>query len=257
MNFNETPLSRRGWLAAIAGTAAMGNATRLLAASDFWNKKDPKDWTNDEIEKLTTNSPWAKPVSAQMESNDDSVYNSGSPQGGSQGRPRIGLGIPGLGIPGVGGGYPGGGGGGYPGGGGRRGSGAHQVRGTVLWESAQPVMDAVKPEFPEEFAGHLVIALNGFPFPPRNENRSEEDALDDLKSVTFLKPDRSDSVQPGVVKRPVSSSTSGGILFGFSKDLVKLGVEDKEIQFTTSLGHSHIVARFTPKDMLYRGKLAV
>ena len=250
--FNNLRLSRRGMLGLVTGAAAAGNASRLFAASDFWNKKDPKDWTNDEIDRLTTNSPWAKPVSAQMSSDDGSISNPGSTQPGS-GR-RIGLGIPGVGIPGVGG-YPGGGG--WPGGGGGRRPGAYQVRGTVLWQSAQPVMDAVKPEFPEEFANHHVIALVGFPFPPRNDNRDEEDVLNDLKSNTYLRPDRGDSAQPGVVKRPVSSSINGSILFGFSKDLVKVGPEDKEILFTTRLGRSQIQARFVPKEMLYRGKLAV
>jgi hypothetical protein len=242
-------------LGLVAGAAAAGNASRLFAASDFWNKKDPKDWTNDEIDRLTSNSPWAKPVSAQMPSNDGSVTNPGSTQGGSPGGGRrIGLGVPGLGIPGIGGGYPGGGGG-YPGGG--RSTGAYQVRGTVLWESAPPVTDAIKPVFPEEFADHHVIALVGFPFPPRNDNRDEEDALDALKADTYVRPERGDSVQPGLVKRPVSSSINGSILFGFSKDLVKIGAEDKEILFTTRLGRSQIQARFAPKEMLYRGKLAV
>jgi hypothetical protein len=118
-------------------------------------------------------------------------------------------------------------------------------------------MDAIKPAFPEEFADHHVIALVGFPFPPRNDDRDEDDALDALKSDTYLRPERGESVQPGLVKRPVSSSINGSILFGFSKDLVKIGAEDKEIVFTTRLGRSQIQARFAPKEMLYRGKLAV
>ena len=252
---NGLCLSRRGMLSLVAGAAAAGNASRLFAASDFWNKKDPKDWTKDEIDRLTNNSPWAKPVSAQMPSNDGSVNGPGSTQGGSPGSGRrIGLGVPGLGIPGIGGGYPGGGGG-YPGGGRR--TGAYQVRGSVLWESAQPVMDAIKPQFPEEFADHHVIALVGFPFPPGNDDRDEDEALDALKSDTYLRPDRGNSVQPGLVKRPVSSSINGSILFGFSKDLLKIGPEDKEILFTTRLGRSQIQARFAPKEMLYRGKPAV
>jgi hypothetical protein len=34
---------------------------RLYAAgSDFWNKKEPAEWSADEIDKLVTRSPWAK-----------------------------------------------------------------------------------------------------------------------------------------------------------------------------------------------------
>jgi hypothetical protein len=256
----STGISRRGLFAAIAGAAAAGSAPRLFAASDFWNKKDPQDWTRDEIDRLTSNSPWAKPVSAQVEPDRNGTgYDPNNPnsQGGGNGpygngpyggQPRIGLGIPGIGIPGIG----------YPGGG-RRGQGrpgSYQAKGTVLWESAEPVTAALKPEFPEEFADHHVIALSGFPFPPPNYN-SEEDALDDLKTLTYLTPERGSSAQPGLVKRPVSSSVNGSILFGFSKDLVKVSADDKILQFRTRLGRSPIEAKFVPKEMLYRGKLAV
>jgi hypothetical protein len=244
---------------------ASAGATRLFAASDFWNKKDPKDWTRDEIDHLVTNSPWAKPVTAQIETNDrDGVYSPGSPQGSpggsTTGTPRIGLGIPGLGIPGIGGGYPGSGGG-------RRGTGqgtpgSYSVKGTVLWESAEPVMAAVHPDFPEEFNGHYVITLSGFPWPPRNyrgedDVRSDQDELDRLKAATFLKPERGRSLQPGVVKQPISSSVNGSILFGFSKDLLEIGGDDKEIEFTTRLGRSPLQVRFVPREMHYRGKLAL
>ena len=245
-------LTRRGVLALAAG-ASTG---RLFAASDFWNKKDPKDWTNDEIDRLTTNSPWAKPVTAQIEQSDrnGTVYDPSSGQGSPTGRPRIGLGIPGIGgYPGSGTGWPGSGGGRSP----RSGrGGAYPVRGTVLWESAPPVMDALKPDFPEGFEGHLVITLGGFPWPPYNGDRSEDDDLDSLKSVTYLKPERGSSIQPGLVKKPFSSGP-GRILFGFSRDLVRLSADDREVLFTTRLGRSPIQAKFVPKEMLYRGKLAV
>src|SRR5207245_1347169 len=69
--------------------------------SDFWNKKEPAEWSAQEIEQLTTKSPWSKEASAHF-ARDESEQ---SPAGG------------GGGYPGGGGGYPGGGGG-YPGGGG-------------------------------------------------------------------------------------------------------------------------------------------
>jgi hypothetical protein len=37
--------------------------TRLYASSsDFWNKKDPADWTGAEKDQLTNKSPWAKEI---------------------------------------------------------------------------------------------------------------------------------------------------------------------------------------------------
>jgi len=34
------------------------------AATDFWNKKPPSQWTHEEIDRLITKSPWAKDVKA-------------------------------------------------------------------------------------------------------------------------------------------------------------------------------------------------
>jgi len=166
----------------------------------------------------------------------------------------------GIGIPGVGGGYPGSGGGRRGAGQGR--PGAYPVKGTVLWESAEPLLAALHPEFPEEFEGHYVITLSGIPWPPRNfrgedDDRSEQDELDRLKAVTFLKPERGRSLQPGLLKQPISSSVNGSILFGFSKDLLDIGEDDKEVEFTTRLGKSLIQVRFLPREMHYRGKLAL
>jgi len=52
VEFSSRRPNRRGVLALVASAGA----TRLFAASDFWNKKDPKDWSRDEIDRLTTNS---------------------------------------------------------------------------------------------------------------------------------------------------------------------------------------------------------
>ncbi len=90
---------------------------------DFWNKKPPADWTNEEIDRLISKSPWAKLAKAQYapgEGNyDDETQGNtggrGTGSGNGGGYPGGGTGT-GGGYPGGGGGYPGGGGG-YPGGG--------------------------------------------------------------------------------------------------------------------------------------------
>ena len=58
-------LTRRGVLMLSAG-AAVANFNRVFGfSSDFWNKKEPSQWSGEEIEQLTTKSPWAKETSAQ------------------------------------------------------------------------------------------------------------------------------------------------------------------------------------------------
>jgi hypothetical protein len=71
--------------------------------------------------------------------------------------PRIG--IPGIG--GMGGGRRMGG----SQGGGRGQQRGMSYKGTVRWESAKPVLDALKTPLPDAFANHYVIAVIGFPLP--------------------------------------------------------------------------------------------
>jgi hypothetical protein len=58
--------SRRHWLA-LAGSGVLG--IRLYGAeTDFWNQKDPSEWTSGEIVTLLAKSPWAKDATPQSES---------------------------------------------------------------------------------------------------------------------------------------------------------------------------------------------
>ena len=38
----------------------------VLLAADFWEKKEFKDWSDKDVGKMMTNSPWAKRVSITM-----------------------------------------------------------------------------------------------------------------------------------------------------------------------------------------------
>jgi hypothetical protein len=267
--------SRRGVLTLAAGAFATGWIRLEAFSSDFWNKKEPAEWSREEIEQLLTKSPWAKEVSAQYSSQGDDQ--GGYPRGG--GYPGGGGGYPGGGYPG--GGYPGGMGGpriggmgipgmggGYPGGGRRRGGGQGQsVQGSVRWESSKPILDALKTPLPEAFANHYVISVSGFPLSEGQNRRSQEDSdndsaqsneamLDHLKGLTFLEPKGREGAQPGVVQQQPSAGMSS-ILFGFSKETLALKPEDKEVTFSTKLGRLLIKTKFNLKDMQYRGDLAV
>lgn len=162
-------------------------------------------------------------------------------------------------------------GGGYPGGmgGGRRGGGRQQmpsVQGTVRWESAKPVVEAMKAPLPDAFANHYVISISGFPLnggrrrsqddSDSNSSQSTDDMLDQLKSLTFLEPKGRDGAQPGVVQKSPSSG-GGTIWFGFSKELLALKPEDKEVTFSTKLGRLLVKTKFNLKDMIYHGELAL
>jgi hypothetical protein len=261
------------FLLAGAGVAAWLPLDATTA--DFWNKKAPADWTTEEIDRLITKSPWAKQIKAQYASGAADTRDGGGqyPGGGSSGggnpggmgRSRGGIG---LGIPGIGGiGLPGGMGGGRGNGGGSsRGGAASPYEGTVRWDSARPILDALKSPLPEAFEGRYVISVSGIPLmggrstsageddDSTASRRQEQDDLDRLKGLSSLQPKGKDIVQAGVVARQIGTGTS--FLFGFSREMLTLDTRDTEILFTTQLGRLVVKAHFLPKEMLYHGELA-
>ena len=270
----ECLLSRRRiFLLAGAGVAAW--LPLDATTTEFWNKKAPADWTSEEIDRLITKSPWAKPVKAQYapgagNSRDGGGYPGGGSGGGGNpggmGRSRGG----GISIPGIGGislpGGLGGGGGRGNGGGQSRGGSVSPYEGTVRWDSARPILDAMKSPLPEDFEGRYVISVSGIPLMSGRSTsagedndeaasrRQEQDDLDRLKGLSSLQSKGKDIVQAGVVARQVGSGTS--FLFGFSRDMMPLAAHDAEILFTTQLGRLVVKAHFLPKEMLYHGELA-
>jgi hypothetical protein len=266
----EPRYTRRNLLL-LAGAGLAG--IRLDAAdTDFWNKKPPSQWTREEIDKLITKSPWAKDVKAQFapgqspNSGNGTGYPGGNSgggyPGGGQGRSRGGIGIPGiggLGIPGMGGGRP------RNGGGSPRGGQTSPYEGTVRWESALPIEDALKSGPPEAFNGHYVISVNGIPLmggsryqgedDSEGARRQDQDDMDRLKALSSLQVKGKDLVQAGLATRQVSSGST--FLLGFSKELLPLSAHDSEVIFSCQLGRLIVKAHFLPKEMLYHGELAL
>jgi len=132
----------------------------MLFAADSWKTKDYTQWTDIEIKKVLSDSPWAKGKTVQFQQSQMGQRGTGR-RGGGFGYPGGGIGFPGGGYPG--GGYPGGAGGGgypqggrYPQGGGYPGGGPGTDDGnngdpaqnepmnlTIRWESALPIQHAL------------------------------------------------------------------------------------------------------------------
>ncbi len=266
-------LTRRGLLLFVSGAGASSWFRLYAGSSDFWNKKEPAEWSSDEVDKLVSKSPWAKPVIA--ESAALSRPYAGTASGGG------GMGDPGIG--GSGPAYPGstGGptGGGYGGIGGRRGTrGADNgqmpisYNATVRWESAKPIRDALKSPLPEEFADSYVISVSGVPVLEAGRQRSEDgdtttttvskglsdEVLERIKELTYLEPKGKSPAQPSAVRKGTpGSSGAPTLLYGFPRDVVPLTADDKDVTFTTHLGRIEVKTRFSLKDMMYHKELAL
>jgi hypothetical protein len=210
------------------------------AKGDFWDKQEPNEWSPEQRSELITDSPWAKQVRA-----DTSRVQPAGPPTSASGNP-VPMRMPGsINIDGA------------------RGRGRHErslpaFQGIVRWESAKPVLAALKKTLPPQLADHYVIGVSGFPFGLRNpqSDESADTRLDDLKQITTLRAKGKDPAQAGIVLR---SSDSDGplLLFGFSRDVIELTPSDKNIEFETQLGPLGISAKFEPKQMRYRGELAL
>lgn len=220
-----------------------------LMAADFW-KKPFTEWSNKDLAKIMTDSPWAKSTGVSL--------GSGPPPAGGFGGGRGGFG---------GGGVPGGpqGGGGSEIGPGAQGMSGPSLQVVARWETALPIREALvrmkygaeadksadaKKILAEEersyeivLSGPLGAFLHGKP----------EDSAKDLSDVTTLSSHRTGEIKPIQIEvgKP---GPSMDVLFIFPRSM-PFTEEDKEVEFATKLGKSTVKYRFKLKDMVLNGKL--
>ena len=217
-------------------------------AADFWQKPF-MEWSDKDVSKMMTNSPWAKSNSVSM----------GGPGGGAGGQMPAG---------GGGGGARGGpqGGGGSEFGPGAQGSSAPSFEIVARWQTALPIREAfVRLKFKDEadksadakkvleqsgdrpyeivLSGNMGMFLRGKP----------EDTAKALSEVTFLTTSRTGPIKPSQIQvgRP---GPSMDVLIVFPRTM-PITVDDKEVEFATKLGTSNLKYKFKLKDMVVNGKL--
>jgi hypothetical protein len=214
----------------LAGSGVFG--IQLYGAdTDFWSKKDPSEWTDEEVQRLLTKSPWAKQASTIPEPGRGSSSGAG----------------PGTG-PAVGGGGLGRGGRQQP----ETGNTAPSTtQGLVVWESAQVILDARKKSLPKEFKDHYTLSVSGVPL----RQIGDDQLFDQLRQFTSLQPNDQPPVQPGTVQRAAGNSSA--VLVGFSRDVLELSAGDKSIHFVTEVGRILLKTKFDTKEMRYQGHLAL
>jgi hypothetical protein len=237
-------ISRRMMLLAMASAPCLPARDR-----DFWNRKDRSKWSEREIDRLLTNSPWAKEVSAAVAPNRFDVPPS-SFQG--SGIPGIGgIQLPGAGIPGLGGGR------------GRTSAGRADLKITciVRWDSAAPIIAATENLLPRAFTGHYAISVSGLPLQAADRAAAADDsALDALlarvKGTTSLRAARRGRVHPQLAQF-IPGVTTKGFLFGFAREDFLLGVEDGSVTFDTNIEGVRLNAVYDLREMIYRGEIAL
>jgi hypothetical protein len=270
----------------IAGLAC----SALLFAADFWKTKDSSVWTDDEVSKILSESPWAKAKTVQPE---QTMQRRGMGRRGGFGFP--GGGGLGGGYPGGGGGYPGGGGGGYPGGSSTGSNGDpsqnEPMNLTIRWASAAPIQAALKRQgasASDELKAleastdkYYVITVLGLRMPrPRssstvdaddpnandNGNNGDDngrrgnsrgnDALRaQLLDAAQLAPKGKSSIYAQDVQI-VGPGGIDGVRFLFPRNN-PISANDKEVEFILNIRRVKVDEKFKLNDMQYEGKLAL
>jgi hypothetical protein len=229
-------------------------AATVALSEDFWITKEHMQWTDEEVKKLMTNSPWAKDV----------VINA----------PIAVLGVRGQRATGESGGgtdveSPGGGGGGRRGGRRRGGGGGDSGGGTealltlnISWRSALPLRKAlvrsrlgaaaaVPPEAEQlinKDQEQYVIIVSGVP--AAMARSLQNPALAEKSTIRAGK--RAPVAAGSMDLQPRTKSVD--VIYVFPKT-PPIAADDKEVEVVLKLGPVEAKKKFNLKDMVYHGKL--
>ena len=229
----------------------------LAAAKEFWERKDPANWTNEEKEFLLWRSPWAREGFARIEEKKQPTQGYGN--NGRQGAemPDTRPGIPGNGVKRVtigepippvpkAGGEP------------------LQFRVLARWETAQPVRLAGGPEVPEQTGQYYVIRLRGLPLMPPPKIKPGEPAPPD-PNEGILQAVKAGSRLERAGKAAIvcahlftgSGDASNDVLVFFARGTDPITIADKVVVLESRFSVFHLSIKFPLKDMTYKGELAL
>jgi hypothetical protein len=249
----------------------------VLCAADFWQTKPFATWDQKELQKILTDSPWAKKVSVAMAGGGSRGGGGGADAGGGGGRGGRGGGPSGPNSdPGIAGGGGGGiaetagvsRGGGFGGGGGGGGGEAPvltpAMQVLVTWQSALPVREALaKLKFGAEAATSpdakklvegeqqfYIIMVGGLPayVQPRDQDAQQTLIKASTLGVKGKDPLTAMNVQFQMDGRMVDAY----FVFDRAKPFT---IDDKEVEFATHAGPTAVKQKFNLKNMVINGKL--
>ena len=122
-------------------------------------------------------------------------------------------------------------------------------KGVVTWESARPIREALKTPLPRMFNNCYVIGVDGI-------STGGGGYPDYQRSATFLR-------GKGKVKWSLRAIVSRELirnsavrLFGFPRTF-PIDVDMSEVYFEAQFGRWQVQTKFHPRDMIYKGELAI
>ena len=229
-----------------ASVSAACQRSWAFARGEFWNDKEPSEWSKKEIHRLLSQSPWA--VQTTLSTLGEPAGALGDISGGGMGTPGAGRGTaPGT-APATGRGETG---------------GTPQIRVLVRWESAAPVREAAHQPVPAEASEYYIISVSGLPAvghglergtggPEAAEPRQRME--EQFRETAGLLRKGKDPLRPARVHTVEQAGRRAELLF-FPRTPLPITLEDKAVTLASSIGPAQLRVNFSLKDMLYRGKL--
>ncbi len=219
-------------------------AALWLRAADPWKSKKASDWSAADIQRLTTNSPWAKEAtstSAAQPTLGNRVPSADS-AGGAYGQSPVNK---------------------------EALNGVVQLSVKLRWESAQPLIDCSKRKRSKQAETYYIVSASGLPMLEPHEqpkdaalegqaaieaqNRRKPIAVR-LKETTTLERKGKDPIYPERVEM-IEGSGMRIPVFLFLREGQLITLDDKEVTFHTKFRSEDFKAKFVLKDMVYDGKL--
>lgn len=249
-------------IAKIRRTVTLGAALAVstILAADPWSHKDPAKWTEKDIQRVLSDSPWAQQASAIF-----SLAAEDPPPAPPPISPAAQAGLGGPANSGVR----------WDGGVGRSRGADPTLNVLVRWESALPVREALSRAgedtkhayIAENAAKDYIISIAGlvpagrYRSVGRTETKSRsddmidarnpEEMLEGLMAASRLIPKGKAEIRPEDAKLDGSTGT----LYVFFPRAESITLDDKEVTFTTRFGALTVQKRFGLKDMRYQGKV--
>jgi hypothetical protein len=221
---------RTALLVGLAGTSAWS-----YPAKEFWNEKQPSEWTPDEVQLLLSKSPWAKDAAISYYGGQNGPLSTTLPNERRRGGNASSGSSPSAMSPAA-------------------------WKAIIRWESALPVREALKanpsPDTEKFYILNMVGDVPSIGATPDEDESQRAARFETLKQVTKLEHKGDEILLSRVAVSPRNDLSLAGTLFYFSRGLA-LRLEDKQATFSTKLGPIDVKCKFTLKDMTYRGSLAL
>jgi hypothetical protein len=242
-------------------SAALFLSALTLPAGDVWVAKPYTAWSDKDIRKIMTDSPWSRSVSVTLVSGDVLARLLARGPGPGPGGPGIAESGSGLGVgqsappPGAPPPAP-------------LQTGPPQTRLIVRWQSATVVQQAlVKAQYGDKAgsspeaqkrlepnAAYYVIAVGNLPASQKLRDAEARKALLDMTTLTVNGKDHPIAARDVVYVEGGEGMIEARFLFPRDFDLT---AEDKEVEFASIFGKTAVKAKFNFKNMAINGKLGL